>query len=213
MDGLIGRKVGMTQVFDDNGQSVPVTVVEAGPCTVVQVRSRDRDGYDAVQLGFGSRREKRAGKALTGHMKKAGGVFESLVEFRLEEAGEYAVGQQIKLDEVFSAGDMIDVSGSSKGRGFAGVMKRHGFAGQSATHGTHESFRGGGAIGACAYPGRVFKGKRMPGRLGGKTATVQNLEVVGVRPDDNVLLVRGGLPGGKNGQLVLKRAVKGEADA
>ncbi len=209
MLGLVGKKLGMTQHFDDGGQAIPVTVIETGPCTVVEVRTQARDGYDALQLGFGMRREKRISKALQGHMKKGGRAsFASLVEFRLDGPGEYEVGQELKADALFTIGDRVDVTGTTKGMGFAGVMKRHNFAGQSATHGTHESFRGAGAIGACAYPGRVFKGKRMPGRMGGKRRTIQNLTVVAVDADENLLLVRGAVPGATNGQVLVKPAVK-----
>ncbi len=209
MLGLIGKKVGMTQRFTDAGNAVPVTVVETGPCTVVQVRTRDRDGYDALQLGFGTRREVTKTKADIGHAKKAGRQpFDSLVEFSLDAPGEYEIGQQLSVAELFSAGDKIDVTGTSKGRGFAGVMKRHNFKGHKATHGTHESFRGPGAIGACAYPGKVWKGQKMPGRMGGERTTVQNLKVLEVVADDNLLLVTGAVPGARNCQLILRPAVK-----
>lgn len=209
MLGLIGKKIGMTQYFDEDGQAIPVTAVEVKPCTVVQVRTDDRDGYEALQLGYGERHENRIGKAQRGHRGGAGRTnFRGLKEFRVANAAEYAVGQDLKLEELFAAGDRVDVTGTSKGRGFAGVMKRHNFAGHRATHGTHESFRGPGAIGACAYPGRVFKGKRMPGRMGGQQTTTQNLSVVAVRPDDNVVLIRGAVPGANNGDVVLRPAVK-----
>jgi len=207
---LVGKKVGMTQVFGDDGEMIPVTVVEATGCTVVQLRTRDRDGYDAIQLGTGHRREKRLSKARKAHAAKGGRAdFAKLFEVRVDDVSAYEVGQEIKISDVFSAGDVIDVSGTGKGKGFSGVMRRHGYAGHSATHGTHESFRGGGAIGACAYPGRVWKGKGMAGQMGAKRATVQNLEVVAVRDDDNVLLVRGGVPGPRGGQVLIKRAAKG----
>lgn len=209
MIGLIGKKVGMTQRFTSEGQAVPVTVIETGPCTVVQIRSQERDGYDALQLGFGKRRAKRVSKAAAGHMKGAGREdFASLVEFRLDEPGDWKVGQELSSTDLFEEGDIIDVTGTSKGRGFAGVVRRYGFAGQTATHGSHESFRGPGSVGACAYPGRVFKGKRMPGRLGGKRETVQNLQVVEVFGDKNLVLVRGAVPGGKNGEVIVRHAVK-----
>ncbi len=209
MLGLIGKKIGMTQRFSDDGEAIPVTVVQAGPCTVVQVRTKDHDGYDALQVGFGSKREKLASKAVKGHAEKSGrGPFAVLAEFRLDKPGDYEVGQELLVGDLFRNGDMVDVTGTTKGRGFAGVVKRYGFAGQSATHGTHESFRGGGAIGACAYPGRVFKGKRMPGRMGGVRRTVQNLQVVEVVSEDNVLLIRGAVPGGRDSQVVLRPAIK-----
>ena len=209
MLGVIGKKLGMTQRFNEAGQSVPVTVVEAGPCTVVEVRTVERDGYDALQLGFGTRREKRLSKAQRGHMAKGGrSDFATLVEFRLDSAGDYEIGQTVTAGQLFAAGDKVDVTGTSKGKGFAGVMKKYNFAGQSATHGTHESFRGAGSIGACAYPGRVFKGKRMAGRMGGERTTIQNLEVVEVREDENLVLIRGAVPGANNGGVVVKPAVK-----
>ncbi len=209
MSGLIGTKIGMTQVFGDDGQLVPVTVVLAGPCTVVAVRTRERHGYDAIQLGFGHRKEKRISKAARGHMAKSGrSDYAALAEVRVDDSSSYEVGQQIKVSEVFSAGDIVDVSGTTKGKGFAGGMKRHGFGGHRATHGTHESFRGPGSIGACAYPGRVFKGKKMAGHMGARRRTVQNLRVVGVRDEENLLLVRGGVPGPRGARLLIRPAVK-----
>ncbi len=208
MTGLVGKKVGMTQVFTDNGEAVPVTVVEAGPCTVVQIRTLDRDGYSAVQVGFGRGLEKRKSRALYGHMNTAGAVFGGLAEFRCPADAHYEVGQEVGVADLFDKGDSVDVSGASKGRGFAGVMKRHGFSGHKATHGTHESFRGAGAIGACAYPGRVFKGKKMPGHMGAAKVTTQNLEVMDVRAEDNLVLVRGGVPGPRGGRVVIRLAVK-----
>ena len=213
MTGLAGKKIGMMQVFVGSGEAVPVTVVEAGPCTVVQVRTLDKDGYSSVQLGFGQGREKQKGRALSGHMKKAGAVFGGLVEFRSAPEAEYEVGQQLNVSELFEKGDIVDVTGTSKGRGFAGVMKRHGFSGHKATHGTHESFRGAGAIGACAYPGRVFKGKRMPGHMGAVRVTTQNLEVVDVRAEENLIFVRGGVPGPRGGRVLIRWAAKAEPKA
>ena len=209
MSGLIGTKIGMTQVFGADGELVPVTVVLAGPCTVVAVRTRERHGYEAIQLGFGARKEKRISKAERGHMAKSGrSNYAALAEVRVEDSSGYEVGQEIKVSEVFSEGDIVDVSGTSKGKGFAGVMKRHHFGGHRATHGTHESFRGPGSIGACAYPGRVFKGKKMAGHMGARRRTVQNLRVVGVRDDENLLLVRGGVPGPRGAELLIRPAVK-----
>lgn len=209
MLGLIGKKLGMTQRFVEGGNLVPVTVIETGPCTVVQVRTVDRDGYDALQVGFGSRREKNISKATRTHMAKAGRAnFGKLLEFRLREAGEWQVGQEIKLADLFKVGDQIDVTGTSKGKGFQGVMKRHHFAGHSATHGTHESFRGPGSVGCRSYPGRIFKGKRMDGHMGQDTTTTQNLRIVEVRADDNLLMVKGAIPGAKGCQVVVRPAVK-----
>jgi len=209
MLGLIGKKLGMTQRFVEGGNLVPVTVIETGPCTVVQVRTVDRDGYDALQVGFGSRREKNLPKATRTHMAKAGrSNFGKLLEFRLREAGEWQVGQEIKLADLFKVGDQIDVTGTSKGKGFQGVMKRHNFAGHRATHGTHESFRGPGSVGCRSYPGRIFKGKRMDGHMGQDTTTTQNLRIVEVRADDNLLMVKGAIPGAKGCQVVVRPAVK-----
>jgi len=209
MLGLIGKKLGMTQRFAAGGTFVPVTVIEAGPCTVVQVRTRDRDGYDALQIGFGRRRERNLTKAVRGHMAKAGrSDFAMLVEFRLAAAGEYQVGQDVKLDSLFQVGDSVDVTGTSKGKGFQGVMKRHNFSGHKATHGTHESFRGPGSIGCRSYPGRVFKGKRMDGQMGQARRTTQNLAVVEVRAEENLIMVRGAVPGATGDQVMVRPAVK-----
>lgn len=209
MLGLLGKKVGMTQRFVEGGNLVPVTVIEAGPCTVVQVRTTDRDGYEALQIGFGARREKNLPKATRGHMAKAGrSNFASLLEFRLREAGEWQVGQEIRLADLFKAGDQVDVTGTSKGKGFQGVVKRYGFAGQTATHGTHESFRGPGSVGCRSYPGRIFKGKRMDGHMGQQKRTTQNLRIVEVRPDENLLMIKGAVPGAAGCQVVVRPAVK-----
>jgi len=209
MLGLIGKKIGMTQRFVEGGNLVPVTVIETGPCTVVQVRTPDRDGYSALQVGFGSRREKNLPKATRGHMAKGGrSNFASLLEFRLRETGEWQVGQEIKLADLFKAGDQVDVTGTSKGKGFQGVVKRYGFAGQTATHGSHESFRGPGSVGCRSYPGRIFKGKRMDGHMGSDRTTTQNLRIVEVRADENLLMVKGAVPGSKGTQVIVRPAVK-----
>jgi large subunit ribosomal protein L3 len=209
MLGLIGKKLGMTQRFVEGGNLVPVTVIETGPCTVVQVRTTDRDGYDALQVGFGTRREKNLSKARRGHANKAGRAnFASLLEFRLREAGEWQIGQELRLAEMFKAGDFVDVTGTSKGKGFQGVMKRHNFSGHKASHGTHESFRGPGSVGCRSYPGRIFKGKRMDGHMGQERTTTQNLTVIEVRADDNLLMVRGAVPGAKGTQVIVRPAVK-----
>jgi large subunit ribosomal protein L3 len=209
MLGLIGRKLGMTQRFVEGGNLVPVTVIETGPCTVVQVRTPDRDGYHALQVGFGARREKNLSKAERGHMAKGGrSNFQQLLEFRLKDGAEWAVGQEIKLADLFKAGDQVDVTGTSKGKGFQGVMKRYNFSGHRATHGTHESFRGPGSVGCRSYPGRIFKGKRMDGHMGSEKTTTQNLRVVEVRPEENLLMVRGAVPGSKGCNVVVRPAVK-----
>lgn len=210
MLGLIGKKLGMTQVFDAKGELIPVTVIQAGPCTVVQTKTGDGDGYAALQLGFGEQKPQRVSKAYRNHCVKAGkGVFSALREFIPAEGQNYTVGQEIKVDELFKPGDRIDVSGTTKGRGYAGVIKRHGFSGFPGSHGTHEYFRHGGSIGNRSYPGRVFKGKRMAGQYGNERVTTMNLEVVAIRPDEHLLLVRGCIPGARNGLIVIHPAVKG----
>lgn len=209
MLGLIGKKLGMTQRFATGGNLVPVTVIEAGPCIVVQVRTRDRDGYDALQIGFGHRPEKNLSKAVRGHMAKAGrSDFATLLEFRLPAPSDYEVGQEVKLDTMFQVGDAVDVSGTTKGKGFQGVMKRHHFGGHKATHGTHESFRGPGSIGCRSFPGRVFKGKRMDGHMGQDRRTIQNLDVIEVRPAENLILIRGAVPGANGDQVLLRPSIK-----
>ncbi len=209
MNGLIGKKVGMTQIFTEDGNLVPVTAIEAGPCVVVQKKDKAKDGYEALQLGFGPKKSQRVNKPNQGHMSKAGkGAFSVLNEFRSEEVASFEVGQEIKLSDLFKAGDHVDVTGTSKGRGFAGVIKRWGFAGFPGSHGTHEYFRHGGAIGNRSYPGRVFRGKKMPGQLGNEQVSVQNLEVVQIREGSNILLVKGAIPGAKKGILLIRRTVK-----
>jgi large subunit ribosomal protein L3 len=210
MTGLIGRKLGMTQVYNPDGNVIPVTVIETGPCVVVQKKETVRDGYNALQVGFGSKKAQRVNKALKGHMAKAGkGAFEVLKEFRLDDVSQYEIGQEIKAAELFKAGDRIDVAGTSKGHGFTGVMKRWSFAGFPGSHGTHEYFRHGGSIGNRSYPGRVRKGKKMAGHWGDERVSVQNIEVVDIRADENLVLVRGAVPGAKRGLVVLSRAAKG----
>ncbi|HVO24899.1 MAG TPA: 50S ribosomal protein L3 [Candidatus Margulisiibacteriota bacterium] len=212
MLGLIGKKVGMTQVFNPAGELIPVTVIQAGPCIVVQTKTVASDGYVALQLGFGEQKPQRRAKAYRNHCTKAGkGVFAVLAEFVPPEGATYAAGQEIKIDEVFKAGDRIDVSGTTKGRGYAGVIKRHGFGGFPGSHGTHEYFRHGGSIGNRSFPGRVFKGKRMAGQYGNDRVTTQNLEVIAVRPAEHVMLVRGCVPGARNGVVFIRPAVKGIA--
>jgi large subunit ribosomal protein L3 len=204
--GLIGRKVGMTQVYTATGALVPVTVIEAGPCTVVAARRVDREGYAAVQLGFADTRPARLSKPLQGQFKKAGtGPFAFLREIRLEGEEPPAVGTRVSIGEVFQAGERVAVTGVSKGRGTAGVIKRHGFSGFPGSHGTHEYFRHGGSIGNRSFPGRVFKGKRMAGRYGADRVTTRNLEVVAVRAEENLLLVHGAVPGARNGLVMVER--------
>ena len=206
IQGLIGRKLGMTQVYTAQGVLVPVTVIQAGPCTVVATRGAERDGYAAAQVGFGTARAQRLPKALAGQFGKAGtGAFAVLREFPFADGDVPAVGTEIKVGEVFRAGERVHVTGVSKGRGTAGVMKRHRFSGFPGSHGTHEYFRHGGSIGNRSYPGRVFKGKRMAGRYGADRVTTRNLEVVAVRVDEHLLLVRGAVPGARNGTVVVRK--------
>lgn len=206
--GLIGRKIGMTQVYAKGGELVPVTVIQAGPCTVMQKRSVDKDGYEAVQLGFGEQKAQRLTKAAREHRKKGGKMVAVLREFRA--GADREVGQDLKVADLFKEGDLVDVTGVTKGRGFQGVIKRHGFSGFPATHGTHEYFRHGGSIGNRTHPGRVFKNKRMSGQMGSVRVTTQNLSIVAVREDDNLLLVRGAIPGARNGLVFVRPAVKAQ---
>jgi large subunit ribosomal protein L3 len=207
--GLLGTKLGMTQVFDSGGRIVPVTVVQAGPCTVTQVKTPERDGYAAVQLAFGEVKPKRVNKPLKGHFASSGvAPRRHLVELRTADAGEYSAGQELKPGEVFSQGERVDVIGVSKGKGFAGVMKRHGFAGLGASHGTERKHRSPGSVGACATPGRVFKGLRMAGHMGHERVTVLNLELAKIDPERNLLLVRGAVPGPKGGLVMIRSAVQ-----
>lgn len=209
--GILGKKLGMTQLLRESGEAVPVTVIQVDPCTVVQKKVKDTDHYNAIQLGFLEKKESRTIKPLQGHFKKAGVTPKKILkEIRLDEAeiGNYEVGQEIKADQLFQAGDYIDVIGNSKGRGFAGVIKRHGFRGAPGSHGTHDYSRHGGSVGSNTYPGRVFKGLRMPGRMGNERVTVQNLKVVDIRPDQNLILIKGAVPGANNGTVIIQKAVK-----
>jgi large subunit ribosomal protein L3 len=209
MTGLIGRKIGMTQFYSAEGNVVPVTVVETGPCIVVQKKEPSKDGYTALQVGFGSKNAQRVNKAEQGHMAKAGkGAFEVLREFRLDDVSGYEVGQEIKAADLFKIGDLIDVAGISKGHGFTGVIKRWSFAGFPGSHGTHEYFRHGGSIGNRSYPGRVRKGKKMAGHWGNEQIATQNLLVVDIRAEENLMFVRGAVPGAKQGVVILRPAVK-----
>ncbi len=206
--GLAGVKLGMTQLWDENNRVVPVTVIQAGPCVVTQVRTPEVDGYSAVQLGFGAVRAKSVTKPEAGQFEKAGVTpRKHLVELRTSDATEYTVGQEINAD-VFSDGDLVDVTGITKGKGTAGVMKRHGFRGLRASHGVHRKHRSPGSIGGCATPGKVFKGLRMAGRMGAAKATVQNLKVQAVDPEKGLLLVTGAVPGNKGSLVVVRTAAK-----
>jgi large subunit ribosomal protein L3 len=206
MMGLIGRKIGMTQLFDEKGDVVPVTVVEAGPCTVTEIRTSERDGYTALQLGFGTNKEKRFTKPYLGQFTKRNlPPSRHLREFRIPDVSAFTLGQTLNA-AVFEKGEHVDVEGTTKGRGFAGIIKRHGFKGGHASHGPTMG-REPGSIGSSAYPSRVIKGKRLPGRMGGKPLTSKNLLVAGVDAEQNVLLVRGAIPGPTNGLVfILKRS-------
>jgi large subunit ribosomal protein L3 len=206
MSGLIGRKIGMTSVYNADGQALACTVIETGPCVVTQVRTKDNDGYEAVQLGFGERREKSTNKPLMGHFKKAGTTpKKKLVEFK-EFTTIPALGDTLQVSDVFGEGDFVDVVGTSKGRGFQGVVKRHGFAGVGGqTHGQHNRGRHPGSIGACSFPGRVFKGMKMAGRMGNNRVKVRNLKVLRILPEQNLLVVSGSVPGAKNSFVIIDK--------
>jgi large subunit ribosomal protein L3 len=205
--GIVGEKVGMTQIFVET-RAVPVTVIKAGPCVVAQVRTHQTDGYDAVQLAFGDVRARDVTKPLQGHFEKAGvDAGRHLVELRTDDAGSYEVGQQVTVD-TFAPGDVVDVVGVSKGKGFSGVMKRHGFSGLRSSHGVERKHRSPGSIGACATPSRVFKGKRMAGQFGNQRVTMLNLEVVQSDPERHLLLVKGAVPGPNGGLVMVRSAVK-----
>jgi large subunit ribosomal protein L3 len=205
MSGLIGKKIGMTSIFDENGKNIPCTVIQAGPCVVTQVRTEEVDGYNALQLGFDDKAEKRANKAEIGHAKKAGtSPKKKLVEF-LNFSGDHQLGDTLDVS-LFNEGEFIDVIGTSKGKGFQGVVKRHGFAGVGqSTHGQHNRLRAPGSIGAASYPARVFKGLRMAGRMGGETVTVENLQVIKVDAEKNIIVVKGCVPGHKNAYVTVQK--------
>ena len=206
---LLGRKLGMTQVWNADGHLVPLTVVQVGTNVVTQVRTEEVDGYSAIQLGFGEIDSRKVTKPLQGHFEKAGVTpRRHLAEVRTSEHDSYEVGQELDAT-TFEAGEGVDVSGTTKGKGFAGVMKRHGFAGVSASHGAHRNHRKPGSIGACATPGRIFKGLRMAGRMGGNRRTVQNLTIQAVDAEKGLLLISGAIPGPKNGVVLVRSSVKG----
>jgi large subunit ribosomal protein L3 len=209
--GILGRKLGMTQVWDSENRVVPVTVIQAGPCRVVQLKTPERDGYAAVQLAFGSAKPQRLSKPELGHLAKAGvDPTADLAELRVDDLSGYTVGQVINAD-VFGPGERVDVTGISKGKGFAGVMKRHNFKGQGASHGNHKKHRAPGSIGACATPARVFKGMKMAGQMGAQKVTTLNLEVVEGDAERGLLLVRGSVPGANGSLILVRNAVKGPA--
>jgi len=211
--GLIGRKLGMTQIFSESGDVIGVTVIEAGPCTVLQVKTEDsKDGYNAIQIGYGKRKESKNTKALTGHVNKAGAdaTPNQIGEIRLtkEEVSKYQVGQVLSASDIFTDTDTVDVTGTTKGKGFAGVMKRYNFKGSIRSHGVHEFFRHGGSIGCRLTPGHVVKGKKMPGHMGASQETIQNLQVARVDAERSLVFVKGGVPGPKGGYVKVRKAVK-----
>lgn len=202
--GLLGKKLGMTSLFSPEGRYIPVTVMQVGPCVVTQIKRKDIDGYNALQIGFGERKKRRINKPLAGHLKKSGGgCFEILREFPVENPDEYALGQTISLD-MFRVGERVDVTGTTKGRGFAGVVKRHGFRGGKETHGC-KSHRVPGSIGCSAWPSKVVKGKKLPGHYGNARKTIRNIEVIDIRPEDNLILLKGGVPGPSSGMVIIQR--------
>ena len=207
--GLLGEKLGMTQVWDADNRLIPVTVVAVGPCVVTQLRSEGVDGYNAVQIGYGQIDPRKVTKPLTGHFEKAGVTpRRHLAELRTSDAGEYSLGQELTA-EAFEAGQKVDVVGTTKGKGFAGAMKRHGFAGVGASHGQHKNHRKPGSVGGASTPGRVFKGQRMPGRMGAVRQTTMNLTLHGIDVENNLLLIKGAVPGSKGQVVLVRSAVKG----
>jgi large subunit ribosomal protein L3 len=211
--GIIGRKLGMTQIFLDDGSVVPVTVVEAGPCPVIQKKTKEKDGYDALQLGFLPKNNQRVNKPLSGHFKKVGvGPTYYLKEFRVEGGEQMEEGQVVTLN-LFKPGDVVDVTALSKGKGFTGVIKRHGFHGSPGSHGTHEYFRHGGSVGSAAFPHHTFKGLKMPGHHGNRKVTIQNIKIVDVKEDQNLILLKGGIPGSRRGWILIRNATKRKASA
>ncbi|MBZ8177703.1 50S ribosomal protein L3 [Corynebacterium poyangense] len=211
--GILGTKLGMTQIFDADNRVVPVTVVEAGPCVVTQIRTEETDGYTAIQIAYGEIDPRKVKKPQAGHYKKAGVTpRRHVTEIRMDDVSGYEVGQDVTV-EIFDGIEYVDVTGTSKGKGYAGGMKRHGFAGQGAAHGNQASHRRVGGIGACATPGRVFKGKRMAGRMGNDRVTTQNLKIQKIDADANLLLIKGAIPGNRGGIVTIKTAVKGGAHA
>ena len=211
MNAIIGEKLGMTQIFDEANRAIPVTAVKAGPVVVTQIKRLETDGYAAIQIAFKEMPTEKANSPTTGHFAKAGvAPHRHVVEVRVDDPDTYDLGQIISVADVLEVGKKADVTGITKGKGFAGVMKRHNFKGQGASHGVHKVHRAPGAIGACATPARVFKGKRMPGRMGGDQRTIMNLEVIQVDADRNLLLLAGAVPGAKGSVIVVREAVKAD---
>ena len=202
--GILGKKLGMTQVFDDENRVIPVTVVEAGPCVVTQIRTKETDGYDAIQIAYGDIDPRKSKKPQAGHFKKAGVTPRRVVaEIRMDDTSAYELGQEVTVN-IFDGDTFVDVAGTTKGKGYAGAMKRHGFAGQGAAHGNQAAHRRVGSIGGCATPGRVFKGKRMAGRMGSNRVTTQNLKIQRIDGDSNLLLIKGAIPGTKGSLVTVK---------
>jgi len=211
LDGLLGKKLGMTQVFDPTGRALAVTVVETGPCVVTQLRTQESDGYNGVQLGFGT--AKRLNKPEAGHLRASGANSRHVREIHTDGNGELTVGQTVTADTIFKAGDAIDVTGQSKGKGFAGVVKRHHFAGGPKTHGQSDRHRAPGSVGAGTTPGRVFKGLKMAGHMGNERVTVQNLRVVDVDVERNLVLIAGAVPGANGGLVTIRQSIKNRRNA
>lgn len=206
MEGIVGKKIGMTRVFNQEGQAIAVTVIEAGPCPVVQVKTKEREGYDAIQLGFGEKRRKLFTQPLLGHFTRAKVEPKRILkEMRTENSDKFKTGQELKVD-LFSVGEKVSVTGISKGLGFQGVVRRYKFRGGPKTHGQSDRLRAPGSIGGSSYPSRVFKGQRMPGRMGGEKLTIKNLEVVGVDAEKNLLLLKGAVPGKRNSYLTIRKS-------
>ncbi len=206
MNGMLGKKIGMTSIFNDKGEAVPCTVIEAGPCVVIQIKTRDRDGYEALQIGFEDKKERNVNKPMTGHFKKANVSPKKLLgEFRDVDVTKFQVGGEVRVETVFSKDDVVSVRGKSKGRGFQGVMKRHHFGGGFRTHGQSDRERAPGSVGSSSYPSRVFKGMKMAGRMGGDQVTVKNLRVVQVIPESNLILIRGSVPGHNNSYVEIRK--------
>jgi large subunit ribosomal protein L3 len=206
---ILGEKLGMTQIFDDEARAIPVTIIKAGPVRVTQIKRADSDGYDAIQISFKEMAAKHVNRAMAGHFAKANAApAKHIVEVRVDDPNAFELGQEIGVGDLFTEGQKADVTGISRGKGFAGSMKRHNFQGQGASHGAHKVHRAPGSIGACATPARVFKGKRLPGRMGSEKVTLMNLEVVKVDAERNVVMLRGAVPGPKGSVLVIREAVK-----
>ncbi|MBI4546814.1 MAG: 50S ribosomal protein L3 [Ignavibacteriae bacterium] len=209
MAGILGKKVGMTNIFDEKGEAIPCTVIEAGPCFVAQIKTRDKDGYEALQLGFEDKKGRLVSKPMHGHFKRAGITSKRIIrEFRDFDVAKFHVGAEVRVDAIFSEGDVVSVAGTSKGRGFQGVVKRHHFGGGFRTHGQSDRERAPGSIGSSSFPSRVFKGMRMAGRMGGERVTVKNLRVLQIIPESNLLLVSGSIPGHNNSYVEIRKEEK-----